>query len=129
MKKELIQLQFGSCATCVIILDEYYKELGSTIFMEGNMSDTNLYACSYENPIFKEKLETMAKNYEQVYFVIRHIEQITEEEQNRYIALVKDREFCGFQIPINVVIVFTIEKERDIKKISKELYHFCVIAI
>ena len=129
MKKDLIELQFECPATCIVILDKDYQELGPTIFMEGNMSDANLYACRYENPIFKEKLEKMANEYEKVYFVIRHIEKIEKEEQNRYITLVKDREFFGYQIPSNVLLVFTVEQENDIKKITPELYHFCVVAI
>ncbi len=129
MKKEVIELQFGCSATCVVILDEHYKELGPTVFMDGQQSDVNLYGCSYKNPFFKKQLEEMASNYDKVYFVIRHIEKLTEEEQKRYISLVKDREFCGYFIPSNVLLVFTIDQPSDVSKITQELYHFCVVAI
>lgn len=129
MNKELIALQENCKSNGVIILDEHYKELGPTLFMEGNKSDVNLFACSYKNPVFKEQLEEMSKKHEQVYFVIRHMEQLTKEEQNRYISLVKDREFCGYFLPDNVLLVFTIEKQSDLQKISEELYQFSVVAI
>lgn len=129
MKKELIELQFECPATCVVILDQDYQKLGPTVFMEGDRSDASLYACRFENPIFKEKLEKMANQYEKVYFVLRHIEKLEEEKQKRYIALIKDREFVGYELPTNVLIVLTVEKEEDIKKITPELYHFCVVAL
>ena len=43
--------------------------------------------------------------------------------------MVKDREFMGYNLPDNVIIVFTVETESDIKKVSKELYYFCEVNI
>ena len=128
MNKELIELQRGFKATCVVILDEYYKSLGQTVFMSALMDNYSLFSCSYENPIFKEKLEKLASNGKLTYFVIRGLERLSEEEQNKYLSLVKDREFCGYLLPENVILVFTIESKDNLKKISKELYHFSVVA-
>lgn len=129
MNKELIELQRGVSATCVIILDEFYKDLGQTVFMDANMKDVHLYGKSLGSPLFKEQIEKIAKNGQTTYFVIRKIDQITKEEQDRYIDLVKNREFHGYKIPDNVIIVFTIENFQNRKKISENLYHFCVVVL
>ena len=129
MKKELIELQRGCFATAVVILDEYYKNLGPTVFMEASMRDVHLFACQNKNPLFKEKLEKVSSGGDLTYFVLRNLDKLSCEEQNRYVGLVKDREFCGYFIPKNVILVFTIQSEENIKKIAKELYQFCVVAI
>lgn len=129
MNKELIELQRGAGATCVVILDEFYKDLGQTIFMDANMKDVYLYGKPLGNPLFKEQIEKIAKNGQTTSFVIRKIDQITKEEQERYIDLVKNREFHGYKIPDNVIVVFTIENSQNTKKISENLYHFCVVAL
>lgn len=129
MKKELIELQRGCKATCVVILDKYYRNLGPTIFMEASMSDANLFVCKTGNPIFKEKLENIASMENLVYFVVRNIDSLDVEQQNRYVGLVKDREFCGYYLPENVILVFTVKDEMSLKNISQDLYHFCVVAL
>lgn len=127
MNKELIELQRGCSATCVIILDSYYNQLGQTVFMNAKMDNNSLFSCSYSNPIFKEKLEKLACNGQLTYFVIRELDQLSEDEQNKYVSLVKDREFCGYVLPENVILVFTISAIENLNKISKELYHFSVV--
>lgn len=128
MNKELIELQRGINAGA-IILDAFYKSLGQTIFMEANLKDVHLFGTSLGNPLFKEQLERVSNNGLTTYFVIRRIDQISKEQQNRYLSLVKNREFHGYAIPENVVIVFTIQSRENVKKISEELYHLSVVAI
>jgi hypothetical protein len=128
MNKELIELQRGCSATCVVILEDHYKELGQVFVMDANISDENLFAKPLGNPIFKEKLDSISSNNNLMYFVIRGISEIKEELQNRYVGLVKDREFGGYSLPDNVILVFTVKTREELQKISKELYHFCVIA-
>lgn len=128
MNKELIELQNGCQATCVVILEAYYRELGQGLIMDANMDDTNLFARNLGDPVFKEKLEATAKGKDLTYFVIRGISEISEELQNRYVGLVKDREFGGYKLPDHVTIVFTVKDRTELPKISKELYHFCVVA-
>ncbi len=128
MNKELIELQLGVRATCVVILDGDYDKLGQTVFMPANMSDANLYGSPLENPLFKEQIEKVSHNGKIIYFVIRGMDAIPIDMQNRYIELIKNREFHGYVLPSNVIIVLTVHKKEDLKKISKDLYHFCVVA-
>lgn len=128
MNKELIELQRGCNATCVVILDVNYRELGQTLFMDAKIEDEKLFASPIGNPIFKEKLDRIASNGNLTYFIIRGIDELTEDMQNRYIGLVKDREFNGYNLPHNVIIVFTVKTREGLQKISKELYRFCVVA-
>lgn len=128
MNKDLIDLQRSSKGTCAIVLDEFYKNIGQELIMDAKIDDVYLFAKSSTGPIFKEKLDKISSNKELTYFVIRNIDQIDIEKQNRYISLVKDRELIGYNLPQNVIIVFTISSKENLNKISKDLYHFCVVA-
>ena len=88
-----------------------------------------MFGVSLGHPIFKEELEKVSKENEISYLIISNIDKVNEDKQNRFIGLVKDREFMGYNLPDNVIIVFTVETESDIKKVSKELYHFCEVNI
>ena len=128
MKKDLIELQKGVKAACVVIEDRDYINLENKVTMSANIDDVYLFGCKLENPIFKDKIEYLSNNGNLGYFIIRQIDELSEKEQNKYISLVKDREFQGYKIPDNIIIVFTVQEKENLKKISKELYHFCVIA-
>ena len=128
MNKELIELQKGVSASCVVILDEDYDKLGQTVFMNAKMSDANLYGSPLGDPLFKEQIEKVASNGKTTYFVIRGIDTIPFEMQDRYISLVKNREFHGYSLPSNVIIVFIVHTKEGLKNISAYLYHFCVVA-
>lgn len=128
MNKELIELQLGDMATGVVILDEFYNKLGQTVFMDAKMNDVNLFACTFGSPLFKEKLEKVSNNGEVTYFVIRKIDEINSAMQERYLNLVKNREFQGYVLPSNVIVVFTINRKENVSTIFKELYHYCVVA-
>lgn len=128
MNKELIELQRGISATCVVILENNYQELGQILVMNADINDGYLFSGSLGNPIFKDKLDNISNNQELTYFVIKGIDDLEETKQNRYIGLVKDREFNNYKLPDNVIIVFTVKNKEGLRKISKELYHFCVVA-
>lgn len=128
MNKELIEIQKPDSLVAIIILNEYINELGQVLVMDASISDEYLFTSQYGNPIFKKQLDELSKNGNLTYFVIRKISEIEEKLQNRYIGIVKDREFLGYNLPSNVVIVFTINKKEDLRNISKELYHFCIVA-
>lgn len=128
MNKELIEIQRGCTSTAVIILDKYIQTLEYALTMDANIGDEYLFATPFGDPIFKKQLDNLSKKANIVYFVIRGISKTDEQLQNRYIGLVKDREFSGYNLPNNVIIVFTINEKDELKKISKELYHFCVVA-
>lgn len=128
MNKELIELQRGCSATCVVILENDYKKLGKGLIMEASIPDEYLCATPLGNPLFKENIDELSKCSELAYFVIRGISELNEEMQNRYVGLVKDRDFGGYNLPDNVILVFTVKTKEELRKISKELYHFCVVA-
>ncbi len=126
MNKALIELQRGCKATCCVILDEAYRNLGQTLVMDAGMDSAYLFC--YSEPIFKEKMNLLAQNGKITYFVIRGIDVISEELQKRYVGLVKDREMGGYFLPSNVIIVFTVKDRASVQKIVSDLYRFCVVA-
>lgn len=126
MNKDLIELQKGLKATCVIVPTHECTELSQTLAMSANVSDKFLFAG--ENPPFAEKIENKSKKGKICYFVITGIDEVAFEKQNRFVGLVKDREFNGYNLPNNCVIVFTVKDRDSLKKVSQEIYRFAVVA-
>lgn len=129
MNKELIDLQRGSKATCVVIRNSDSSKLGNAVFMDSRINDSWLFGAKMGNPIFKEKVDIISKNGEIGYFVITNFDLLPTDEQNKYVSLIKDREFLGYTLPNNIIIVLTIEDEAGLKNISSDIYHFCVVSI
>ena len=129
MNKTLIEGQRFSKATCVVILDNESKFLNNAVVMNADASDKFLFACDLGNPIFKDKVESMSKKGEIAYFILKNMDKLTTEKQDRYIGLIKDREFMGYNLPDNVIIVLTVENEDTIKNLSPNLIQFFVNAI
>ena len=129
MNKYLIDLQRGSYATSVVILEDKYNELNPTLVMSAEIDDKYLLSSPYKNPVFKDKLDEMSVRNDLVYFIIKDIDKVSIEKQNRYIGVVKDRVVNGYKLPENVIIIFTVKNKEGLKNISKELYHFCIVAI
>ena len=125
MIKEIVDLQRNSKATCVILTNDEYGELSPTVTMKANVSDKFLLAG--KKPPFADKIDTKSKSNEICYFVIKGIDELSTESQNRYVGLVKDREMNGYYLPNNCVIVFTVKDRTALKKVSQELYHFAVV--
>ena len=86
--KELIELQKGCTATCVVIQNEDCEELDSKIIVNSNCSDNALLKTFKENIANKENLN---------YFVISEIDKLDEEAQDKFYQIVKDREFFGYK--------------------------------
>ena len=117
--KELIELQKGCNATCVVILDEDCKDLDSKIIVNSNINESELLT------IFKDNIS----NSEQLkYFIITGIDELNENLQYKYYHIVKDREFYGYELPKNMIIVLTVKDREGLKNISQKLYNFCVVA-
>ena len=129
MNKELIDLQRGSKATCVVIKNSDSNKLENSVFMDSRISDSWLFGAKMGNPIFKEKVDIISRKSEIGYFVITNFDSLPIDEQNKYVSLIKDREFIGYTLPDNIIIVLAIENEEGLKKISPEVYHFCVVSI
>jgi hypothetical protein len=128
MNKDLIELQRGCPATAVVVFGDEYKSLGNVVIMKAKISDRNLFGMANNEPIFKDKLEEVSKVSKLVYFVIDGIDKLFFGQQNRFLGLVKDREFGGYKLPKNCIIVFTAESKLTLRYISNELFHFCVVA-
>ena len=125
MNKDLILLQKNNKAAAAIVLQEEYLQLGNCVSMKANVSDKFLFSSSAP---FAEKLEKH-KDKEVIYFVISNIDNATSRQQERYVGLVKDREFNGYNLPKNCIIVFTVDDKAKINRIIPELYKFCIVAI
>ena len=119
INKELIELQKGCTATCVVIQNEDYKELDSKIIINSNTNDNELFRIFKENIYNKKELN---------YFIISEIDKLNEILQNKYYQIVKDREFYGYKLPKDMIIVLTVKDREGLKNISQELYNFCVVA-
>lgn len=119
INKELIELQKGCGATCVVIPNEDYKELDSKNIVNADSDDSELLTIFKEIIFNKEGID---------YFIITEIDKLKENLQDKYYQIVKDREFNGYKLPENMIIVLTVENRENLKKISQELYHFCVVA-
>lgn len=126
MNKLLIELQKNCKATCVIINDKEYQNLGRMVYMDAS----KVYELfkSKQSMEFKKTLDDLAFHNDVVYFVIRNIEKLGEQMQKDYIGIVKDRNINEYYLPDNVVIVFTVDNKDSLKRISNELYHFCIVA-
>ena len=118
--KDIIELQEGCKATCVVISNDDIKELEPKTVLKSKCKFSELLN------IFKNKvLETDEKIH---YFIIEGIDELNYEEQDRFYQIVKDREFCGYYLPENTIMVLTVENKESLKNISDELYHLCVVA-
>ena len=127
MNKKLIELQKGCNATCVVVFEKDYKKLTPTISMSADVSDKFLYGGDV--PPFAEKLNQKSAANDICYFVIKGIDKLSIEQQDRFVGLVKDRELNGYYLPKNCIIVLTVNNEKTIKNISKDLYKFAIVAI
>lgn len=126
MIKDLIDLQRNSKATCVIVRDDEYNRLPLIVSMKASVSDN--FLLTGNKPPFADKIDAKSKSGEICYFVITGIEEISIEQQNRYVGLVKDRELNGYYLPDNCIVVFTVKDRQSLKNVSPELYHFAVVA-
>ena len=113
MNKELIELQKGCEATGVIIQNDDIEKLEEKVLIHADCRDDELLQT------FQEKLSKVEETL--IYFVI-------EEVDARFYQIVKDREFCGYTIPKDVIIVLTVRNKESLKNISQELYHLCIVA-
>ena len=120
INKELIELQKGCKATCVVIENEDIQKLDSKVLISSNCEDNELLK------IFKEKISKTDERFE--FLVIEKIDEIELDKQDRFYQIVKDREFNGILLPEDFVIVLTVENKDKLKNISSDLYNLCVVA-
>lgn len=126
---DLIEAQKGIKSIGIIVLNSDIEKLNNSYSIDAKLSDIDLFGVNLGHPIFKEGVEKISKENEISYLIISNINKVNEEKQNRFIGLVKDREFMGYNLPNNVIIIFTVEAEDDIKNISTELYQLCEVNI
>lgn len=125
--QELIEEQLGCNSTCVVILQEDVNTLKNSYNVKVDESNSNIILGELNKENLKINLDKLVKENDITYLVIEEIDKIDEIKQEKYIGLIKDREFRGYNIPDNVIIVITIKDKDSLKKISSELYHFCVV--
>ncbi len=120
MNKELIELQKGCVATCAIIPNEEIDELNSKVIIQANASNEELMTAI---------MGCNCNNGEEVnHLVIKGIDNIPEDSQEKFYQIVKDREFNGCKLKEEIIIVLTVEGKDNLKKISDGLYNLCVVA-
>lgn len=120
MNIDLIELQKGCKATCVVIQNEDIEKLDSKILINSNCEDNELLK------IFKERISKVDEKFE--FLVIEEIDKLELDKQDKFYQIVKDREFNGILLPEDVVIVLTVENKDRLKNISSELHNFCAVA-
>ena len=116
INKELIELQKGCKATCVVIQNKDCEQLASKVIVNSEINDTQLLTTIKEQVFNVE------------YLIIDKIDDLNADEQNKYYQIIKDREFNGYKLPKDIIIVLTVNDRESLKNISDELYHFCVVA-
>ncbi len=114
-----IELEKGCPATCVVILEEDKNQLENSFCISASMDRKEMYHALEENVASKDDVS---------YLVISNIDDTNEEVQDTFYHLVKDRQIDGLYIPEDTTIVLTIREKEGVKKISDDLYHFCVKA-
>lgn len=119
INKELIELQKGCKATCVVVQNEDCQELDLKIIVDSNISEGDLFK------IFKEQI---SNNQKLEYFIISEIDNASDDIQYRYYQIIKDREFYGYKLPEDIIIVLTVKDKSTLKNIMQELYNLCVVA-
>ena len=115
--KELIELQKGCKATCVIIQNEDIENLESKILIDSNCSDDELLK------VFKE-----ASDKKFNYLVVKEIDKLDIDKQDRFYQIIKDRELYKYMLSEDTIIVLTIKNKNELKNISQKLYNLCVVA-
>ena len=120
IKKELIELQKGCKATCVIV-PTAQEELVAQVTISADASDSELCEA-----IKKCRANSFEDNTQ--YFEIKGIDEVEKDMQEKYSGFIKDRTFLTYELPHNTVIILTVESKQTLKKIIPELYRFCVIA-
>ena len=116
INKELIELQRSCKATCVVIQNEDSNELDSKVVINSNLSD-------------EELINVLRSNTEELrYLVITKIDEINADAQDKFYHIVKDREFRGYKLPEDIIIVLTVKNNENLKNIKQELHNFCVVA-
>lgn len=125
--KELIEEQLGCDSTCVVILQKDVKILKNSYNVKVDNSNSNIILGELNKENLKSNLDKLAKKDDIVYLIIEGIDELDSKGQEKYCNLIKNREFRGYNIPKDVIIVLTIRSEKELNKIIPELYHFCVV--
>ena len=74
-------------------------------------------------------INVLRSNKEELrYLVITKIDEINADAQDKFYHIVKDREFRGYKLPEDIIIVLTVKNNENLKNIKQELHHFCVVA-
>lgn len=128
LDQELIQGELGCNSTCVVILQEDVKLLKNVYNVKADNSNSNMILGELNKENLKNNLDKLTEENNIAYLIIEEIDKLDSKQQEKYINIIKNREFRGYYLPKNVIIALTIKRKENLSKISSELYHFCVVA-
>lgn len=128
LDQELIQGELGCNSTCVVILQEDVKLLKNVYNVKADNSNSNMILGELNKENLKNNLDKLTEENNIAYLIIEEIDKLDSKQQEKYINIIKNREFRGYYLPKNVIIALTIKSKENLSKISSELYHFCVVA-
>lgn len=126
--KNLVEIQKGCKSTCVIVLQEDINKLENSYRVEVDTSESNMLVGDFNRKNLEENLEKIAKNSEIAYLIVEGVDKINGKKQEKYVDVIKDREFRGYKLPDNVIICFTLTDKNNLKTISPEIMKFSKIA-
>lgn len=104
---------------CVVVKEDNFKSLKKLVSIQANISNEFLF--NNGTLIFEEKINNLSERVEIGYLVINNMDKADFDMQDRFVGLIKDREFNGYKLPENIIIALTIENEDNINKLSEEI--------
>ena len=104
------------------------KLLKNVYDVKADNSNSNMILVELNKENLKNNLDKLTEENNIAYLIIEEIDKLDSKQQEKYINIIKNREFRGYYLPKNVIIALTIKSKENLSKISSELYHFCVVA-
>ncbi|MGN1222730.1 MAG: hypothetical protein ACI4T1_01190 [Christensenellales bacterium] len=115
----LFILKHCSKGQCVVVKEDNFKNLKKLVSIQANISNEFLF--NNGTLIFEEKINNLSERVEIGYLVINNMDKADFDMQDRFVGLIKDREFNGYKLPENIIIALTIENEDNFNKLSDEI--------
>lgn len=118
---ERIEIYEGVFATGILASNKNAETLKNCCVIKAEAKDD--FLCKEGKVVFAEALNKQSQKGV-CYLVVLNIDYASKEEQQKFVELVKDRIFFGFEIPDNCIVVFTCDKKQNYKNIDRQLYKF-----
>ena len=128
LNKNIVEIQKGCKSTCVIILQEDVNKFENSYRVVVDTSESNMLVGDFNRKNLEENLEKIAKDGEIAYLIVEEIDKVDTKKQEKYVDVIKDREFRGYRLPDNVIICLSLTDRNNLEKISPEIMKFSKIA-